>query len=75
MTQFFIKTLTGKTIVIDMDPNESIFIMKQRIFMKEGIPPEQQVIIFLGEKMEDSKALKEYKYNLDVTAHLVLKLK
>lgn len=70
-----VKTLSGESITIDVDPEESIASVKQKISQHEGIPPEQQRLIFGGKQLDSSNCVSDYNIENDCTLHLVLRLK
>jgi len=70
-----VKTLTGKEIEIDIEPTDKVERIKERVEEKEGIPPQQQRLIFSGKQMNDDKTAADYKVQGGSVLHLVLALR
>lgn len=73
--QIFIKTLQGKTLTIDVSDTDTIQSIKNKIFDKEGIPIDQQRLVFNGKQLEDNQTIADYNIQADSNIHLVLRLR
>jgi len=70
-----VKTLTGKELLIYVDSITTVQALKLKIQDKEGIPPDQQRIVYAGKQLENGRTMADYNINRDAVLHLVLRLR
>ena len=73
--QIFIKTLTGKSLTLEVTDTDTIGSIKQKILEKDGIPVDQQRLVFNGKQLEDAQTVADYNIQSDANIHLVLRLR
>ena len=73
--QIFVKTLTGQNMTVEVEDSDKISDIKQKIFEKEGIPADQQRLVFGGKQLEDNNTIADYDIKADSSLHLVLRLR
>ncbi|XP_058448014.1 uncharacterized protein LOC131428249 [Malaya genurostris] len=73
--QIYVKTLTGRTIVLSVEATDSVESLKKKVEEREDVPPNNQRLLFAGKQLEDGRFLSDYSIIKGSTVHLVLRLR
>uniref|UniRef100_UPI0039E1FEA1 ubiquitin variant R10 n=1 Tax=synthetic construct TaxID=32630 RepID=UPI0039E1FEA1 len=73
--KIYVKLQDGTVIELEVEPSDTILEVKEKIYEKTGIPPEDQILIYKGKVLEDSKTLADYNIQENDVLYLVRRLK